>query len=141
MAYWKGVGGWSAPRGASGWAPWQRLGAWSIPPDSSGWTPGGSGAITLPIALNALLPPQAGNAGKALTTDGTNAAWEVAVPDGSETGDFLRWNAATEAWEVASEMLPVKGLILTPALSSLVDAEGAIYYDSKTKAVMVCVEA
>jgi hypothetical protein len=36
---------------------------------------GGTGAITAALALAALLPSQAGNAGKGLVTDGTTATW------------------------------------------------------------------
>lgn len=36
---------------------------------------GGTGATTANMALNALLPAQAGNAGWALVTDGSNASW------------------------------------------------------------------
>jgi hypothetical protein len=36
---------------------------------------GGTGAITAALALAALLPSQAGNAGKGLVTDGTTASW------------------------------------------------------------------
>lgn len=39
---------------------------------------GGTGQVTANAALNALLPPQAGNAGEFLTTDGTNTSWAVA---------------------------------------------------------------
>lgn len=36
---------------------------------------GGTGQITAPLAINALLPSQSGNSGKFLTTDGTNVLW------------------------------------------------------------------
>jgi len=36
---------------------------------------GGTGQTTAPTAINALLPLQTGNAGKILTTDGTNVSW------------------------------------------------------------------
>lgn len=39
---------------------------------------GGTGSTTKSSALNALLPEQTGNSGKALTTDGTNASWVLA---------------------------------------------------------------
>ena len=59
---------------------------------------------------------------------------------GTVTGDFIRYNAVSDRWEVAAEPIHLKGLVLTPALASLIDAEGAIYYDSASKAVMVCTE-
>lgn len=36
---------------------------------------GGTGQTTAPTAINALLPTQAGQSGKVLTTDGTNVSW------------------------------------------------------------------
>lgn len=39
---------------------------------------GGTGQSTANAALNALLPSQAGNSGKFLGTDGTNASWQTA---------------------------------------------------------------
>lgn len=38
---------------------------------------GGTGATTAATAINAILPAQAGNAGKMLSTDGTEASWQV----------------------------------------------------------------
>lgn len=46
--------------------------------DSSGTlaiSNGGTGQTTANAALNALLPTQTGNSGKALVTDGTNTSW------------------------------------------------------------------
>lgn len=64
----------------------------------------------------------------------------LSLPDGSVTGDFLRYNTVTGGWEVASEPVELKGLVLTPALASLVDAEGAVYYNSSSKNVQVCTD-
>lgn len=63
------------------------------------------------------------------------------LPSGTNTGDFIRYNPATDAWEVSSEPLVLKGLVLTPAASSLVTAEGALYYSSLDKAIKVCTDA
>lgn len=63
------------------------------------------------------------------------------IPDGVVTGDIVRWNAITESWEAKSEPLTFKGLVLTPALSSLVDEEGALYYNLTNKSIMVCTDA
>ena len=63
------------------------------------------------------------------------------LPDGTSTGDMIRYNAVTGDWEVADEPLAFRGLVLTPALASLVDAEGAVYYNSAEKAIKVCTEA
>jgi folate-dependent tRNA-U54 methylase TrmFO/GidA len=62
------------------------------------------------------------------------------VLNGSITGDIIRWNADTEAWEVKSEPLSFTQIILTPALASIIDTEGSIYYNSTQKAVLVCTD-
>ena len=61
-------------------------------------------------------------------------------PAGTHTGDFIRYNATSAAWEVAAEPLALQGLVLTPALAALVNVEGALYYNSANKAVMVCTD-
>lgn len=50
---------------------------------------GGTGQTTANAALNALLPTQTGNAGKALKTDGTNTSWSTDTDTGITqlTGD------------------------------------------------------
>jgi hypothetical protein len=63
-----------------------------------------------------------------------------AIPDGSTTGDIIRWNDSLGGWEVADEPFEFAGIILTPALASLIDAAGAMYFKSDTQAVMVCTE-
>jgi hypothetical protein len=67
-------------------------------------------------------------------------AGTTGLPAGSVTGQVPRYNQTTHVWETASEPFAFKGLVLTPALASLIDAEGAIYYNSATKSVMVCTE-
>lgn len=62
------------------------------------------------------------------------------LPAGSVTGDVLRYNAVAGDWEVKQEPLAFKGLVLTPALTALVEAEGAIFYSSSEKAVMICTD-
>ena len=48
---------------------------------------GGTGQATANAAINALLPSQTGNAGKALTTDGNNSSW-TALPGGGLTAAY-----------------------------------------------------
>ena len=73
-------------------------------------------------------------------SDAEAGVYTLHLPPGNTTGQIVRYNSATDAWEVASEPFVFKGLVLTPALASLVTAEGAIYYDSSLKAIMVCTE-
>lgn len=46
---------------------------------------GGTGQVTANAALNALLPSQASNSGKALLTDGSNATWQTVAGTGTVT--------------------------------------------------------
>lgn len=66
---------------------------------------GGTGQTTAATALNALLPVQTGNTGKALFTDGTNAAWQTAAGTGTVTSVS------------ASAPLSVTNPTTTPAIS------------------------
>lgn len=50
-----------------------------------GLTNGGTGQITANASLNALLPSQATNSGKFLTTDGTNSSWAAVAGSGTVT--------------------------------------------------------
>lgn len=51
---------------------------------------GGTGQTTASAALNALLPTQTSNAGKVLSTDGTNTSW-AAASGGMPTGVVVPW--------------------------------------------------
>ena len=62
------------------------------------------------------------------------------VPAGTNTGDIIRYNATAGAWEAKSEPFSFKGIVLAPALTSLINAEGAMYYNSTQKAVLVCTD-
>jgi hypothetical protein len=55
---------------------------------------GGTGQITAPTAINALLPSQAGQGGRLLSTDGVNVTWQAAVmsPGGADTN--IQYNDA-----------------------------------------------
>lgn len=63
---------------------------------------------------------------------------EGALPAGTTTGDIIRYNDAAGVWEVAHEPFEFKGLVLTPALVSLIEVEGALYYNSTDKVIKVC---
>lgn len=68
---------------------------------------GGTGATSLPAALNALLPDQAGNGGKILLTDGTNANW-IAAGGGSVTSVGL---TAPAEFTVTGSPVTLSGVI------------------------------
>lgn len=62
---------------------------------------GGTGATNITAAFNALAPSQTGNAGKYLTTNGTNASW------GNITGTLLyqgSWDASTNSPTLTSSV-------------------------------------
>lgn len=57
---------------------------------------------------------------------------------GNLTGDILRWNATIEAWEATSEPFAFNQIILTPAETAALNAEGGLWYKSTDKSVYVC---
>jgi hypothetical protein len=60
------------------------------------------------------------------------------LPNGTITGDIIRWNSVTSAWESKSEPLAFTQIILTPALAAILDVEGGMWYKSTDKSVYVC---
>jgi hypothetical protein len=51
-------------------------------------------------AFNAALPSQTGNAGRYVTTDGTNASWAAVFPDQTgNDGKYLKTNGSTTSWD------------------------------------------
>lgn len=62
------------------------------------------------------------------------------IPEGSNTGDILRWDAVSGSWEVAVEPFDLKQVNFTPLTAALEDVEGGVYYNSNDKAMYVCVE-
>jgi hypothetical protein len=62
------------------------------------------------------------------------------VPDGTNTGDILRWNAGTSGWEVKAEPLDFTQINLTPAAAAILDQEGGLWYKSTDKSLYVCTE-
>ena len=63
-----------------------------------------------------------------------------AFEDGTNTGDIIRWNAVTEAWESSAEPLDFTQINLTPQAAAVEDSEGGMYYKSGDKAVYVCTD-
>jgi hypothetical protein len=72
------------------------------------------------------------------STEGTDP--DISLVDGIAEGDLIRWNAISESWEVKTGTQEFSGIVLTPALASLIDAEGAMYYNATEKAVLVCTD-
>jgi len=62
------------------------------------------------------------------------------LDDGTTTGDIIRWNAVSGAWESSAEPLDFKQINLTPALAAVEDTEGGVFYKSSDKTVYVCTE-
>ena len=56
-------------------------------------------SATLQQIMDKFLSAQAGNAGKFLTTDGTNASWQAPLPDQTgQNGKFLTTNGTAASW-------------------------------------------
>jgi hypothetical protein len=60
------------------------------------------------------------------------------ISDGDNTGDIIRWNATTEAWESSAEPLDFTQINLTPQAAAVEDAEGGMYYKSSDNSVYIC---
>lgn len=62
------------------------------------------------------------------------------APEGTNTGDIIRYNATTDHWESCAEPLEFSQIILTPRESPVSEVEGAIYYKSTDNGVYVATE-
>jgi len=61
--------------------------------------------------------------------------------DGVNTGDIIRWNAVTLAWESAAEPFEFAGIVLVPmALPGGVVAEGFVGYNAVDKGIYVQID-
>ena len=60
---------------------------------------------------------------------------------GTTTGDIIRYNSVSGAWEVKSEPFVFSQIVLTPAAAAVLDIEGGIWYKSTDKSVYVCTAA
>jgi len=64
----------------------------------------------------------------------------TSLDDGTNTGDIIRWNAVSEAWESSAEPLDFTQINLTPQAAAVANTEGGVYYKSSDKKVYVCTE-
>lgn len=78
------------------------------------------------------------------TIDGYHAAEIMATinqwPEGTITGDILRWDNVALEWVVTHEPIALAGAIMAP-LASMTAVEGATYYNATTKHLLVCTDA
>jgi len=78
------------------------------------------------------------------TLDGYHAADIMAAvnqwPDGTITGDVLRWDANAEEWVVEHEPIALAGVIMAPQ-ASMTEVEGATYYNATAKHLLVYTDA
>lgn len=70
----------------------------------------------------------------------TTYIYNLNLDDGTTTGDFVRWNNVTEAWEVAHEPIEFKQIVLTPSVVAVSDIEGGLWYKSTDKSIYVCAD-
>lgn len=98
-------------------------------------------AFVQQVALNNQLPSQTGNAGKYITTDGTNASW-ADVPDEipsqtGHSGEFLTTDGTTLSWgAVAAQVYPSAGIAVSTGSAwdtSLTAPTGAIVGTTDTQ--------
>jgi len=62
-------------------------------------------------------------------------------PAGANTGDIIRYNAATGDWESCAEPFEFKGIVLVPmALPGGVVAEGYVGYNAVDKGIYVQID-
>ena len=60
------------------------------------------------------------------------------IPDGTNTGDIVRWNAGTSAWEAKVEPLDFTQINLTPTSAAIDDVKGGMYYSNVNDSIYVC---
>lgn len=85
---------------------------------------GGSGQTTANAALNAFLPSQSTNSGKALTTDGTNTSWTaVASNPLTTTGDIIYGVGSTPTRLAGSTGVLHSSGAAAPTWSAIVNAD------------------
>ena len=60
------------------------------------------------------------------------------VPSGTNTGDMIRWNAGTGAYEVKAEPFIFTQINLTPAAAAPADNKGGMYYSNVDDSIYVC---
>lgn len=62
------------------------------------------------------------------------------LPAGTDDGDLLRWDDATQSWLVRGDPQEFGQIVLTPGVTAIEDIEGGLRYDSATKSLYVCVD-
>ena len=66
---------------------------------------------------------------------------ETDFPPGTNTGDIIRYNAVTDAWESCAEPFEFKGIVLVPmALPGGVVEEGFVGYNIADKGIYVQID-
>jgi len=59
------------------------------------------------------------------------------IPDGANTGDIIRWNAATGHWESCAEPFEFDHIIFTPTDTPPTPVQGGMYFNLSENAVYV----
>jgi hypothetical protein len=112
---------------------------------------GGTGQTTANAALNALIPNQATNSGKFLTTDGTNTSWATTATavtlsnDTSTSTNLYPLFAAATSGTASTIYTGDAKLLYKPSTgelaSSVVNASNGIFVNSQTVAVSYTIAA
>ncbi len=62
------------------------------------------------------------------------------LPDGENTGDIIRWNAISGAWESCAEPFEYQGIVLVPMTLPGSPVEGFVGYNAADNSLYVAVE-
>jgi hypothetical protein len=85
---------------------------------------GGTGQTTTTAAINALLPTQATNSGKYLTTDGTNTSWATVGGGGSGTVTTVSVVSANGLAGTVANATTTPAITLSTSITGLLKGDG-----------------
>jgi hypothetical protein len=63
------------------------------------------------------------------------------IPSGTNTGDIIRWNAGSGAYEAVAEPFILTQVNLKPAAAAPSNYKGGMYFSSLDDSVYVCTSA
>ena len=122
-------------RGDGSWQPLGAVALQSIVPIANG----GTGGLTATAAINNLLPSQASNNGRYLTTDGTNVSWvtvnsnTILPSQAGAAGRFLSTNGSNVSWQIPTGLFTqvTYGTVQTLSYTNIVGSfsDAANFFD------------
>ena len=122
-------------RGDGSWQPLGAVALQSIVPIANG----GTGGVTATAAINNLLPSQASNSGRYLTTNGTNVSWAtvnsntILPSQAGAAGRFLSTNGSNVSWQIPTGLFTqvTSGTVQTLGFTNIVGSfsDAANFFD------------